>query len=67
MLTPREVRVVSVPGSLNAESGLICLHVGDRRDLERIKIRDLVERSKPTPYIWSLRFERAIQGDETNA
>jgi hypothetical protein len=40
------MRVVSVPGTLNAKTGLICSYLGDRRDFEPLTIGQIVEKSK---------------------
>ena len=50
ILSVDPMRVLAVPGSLNAESGLRCLHIGGRRDLETLTVRAIVDRSKP--FVW---------------
>ena len=37
------MRIVSVPHSLNATTGLVCVPVGDRKSLERLVIEDLAK------------------------
>jgi hypothetical protein len=45
ILSVDPMRVVSVPNSLNAETGLKCLFIGGRRDLENTAINSLLHRS----------------------
>jgi DNA primase catalytic subunit len=52
LLSVDPMRVLAVPGSLNADCGLICTYIGDRQDLEKASVRDVVERSKPTSLIY---------------
>jgi DNA primase catalytic subunit len=40
------MRVVTVPNTLNARTGLVCSFIGDRKDLERLTIFELLDRSK---------------------
>jgi hypothetical protein len=40
------MRVVTVPVTVNGKTGLVCSYIGDSRDLERLTIRGLLERSK---------------------
>ena len=40
------MRVVTVPNTLNAETGLVCSYLGDRKDFEKLTILDLLDRSK---------------------
>jgi len=37
------MRVVTVPNTLNAKTGLVCKYVGNRKDLERLGISELLE------------------------
>ena len=39
------MRIVSVPYSLNAVSGVICLPVGNRRSLEHLDVEELVRKA----------------------
>lgn len=39
------MRVVTVPNTLNGKTGLICKYIGDRKDLERLGIHDLLGES----------------------
>ena len=41
------MRVVSLPYSLNGESGLVCIPVGDRESLEKIDINSLMLKANP--------------------
>lgn len=45
------MRVVSLPGSLNASSGLICTFIGSRSDLEKTDIHTLLVNADP---YWNL-------------
>lgn len=45
------MRVMTVPWSLNAETGLICTMIGGRKDLEATSVGTLIDRSKATCYI----------------
>jgi hypothetical protein len=47
ILSVDPMRVVSVPNSLNAETGLICSYIGERKDLENKSISSLVYCSNP--------------------
>jgi DNA primase catalytic subunit len=40
------MRVVTVPNTLNAKTGLICSYLGDRKNFEKFTIRQILERSK---------------------
>ena len=46
------MRVMSVPYTLNAETGLICIYIGDRKDLEACSTRIIVEKSNPALHIY---------------
>lgn len=52
ILSVDPMRVVSVPNSLNAETGLICSHVGSRKDLEAKSVYNLVYLSNPALSIY---------------
>jgi hypothetical protein len=54
------MRVITVPNSLNAETGLRCLYLGGWRNLESLKIRNLVDYARPTPYIWPYLHQELI-------
>lgn len=41
------MRVVTVPNTLNGQTGLVCSYVGGRKDLEKLSVAELLERSKP--------------------
>jgi DNA primase catalytic subunit len=47
ILSVDPMRVISVPNSLNAETGLKCLYIGNRKDLENISINALLHHSNP--------------------
>jgi DNA primase catalytic subunit len=40
------LRLVTVPNTLNASTGLVCRFVGDRKDMEKQTILNLLEKSK---------------------
>jgi hypothetical protein len=40
------MRIVTVPNTLNGETGLVCLYIGDGKDLEKLAVADLVEKAK---------------------
>lgn len=52
ILSVDPMRVMSVPSTLNAEAGLTCLYVGDRKDLEACTARTVIERSNPALHIY---------------
>jgi hypothetical protein len=41
------MRVITVPNTLNGESGLVCLPVGNRRSLENLDIHTLLAKADP--------------------
>jgi len=52
ILSVDPMRILSVPNSMNAETGLVCSYIGDRKDLENRSIRRIVENAKPTLQIY---------------
>jgi hypothetical protein len=46
------MRVISVPNSLNAETCLKCLYIGDRKDLENMTILSLSYHANPALEIY---------------
>jgi len=40
------MRIVTVPNTLNGKTGLVCCFIGDRKDMERLTIPELLDRSK---------------------
>jgi hypothetical protein len=40
------MRIVTVPNTVNGKTGLVCSYIGDSKDLERLTILELLERSK---------------------
>jgi len=40
------MRIVTVPNTLNGTTGLVCRYLGNRKDLERLAISELLERAK---------------------
>jgi len=43
ILASDPMRIVSVPYSLNAATGLVCIPIGDRQTLERLTVDDLIK------------------------
>ena len=70
ILSVDPMRVVTVPGTLNVDSGLICLNVGGAGDLEALDIWGLLERASPVSEIWGASFQNVTvalspaRGDE---
>ena len=54
-------RIVTFPGSLNAETGLICRYMGDRKDLERLNVSSIVWDSRALLYLYDLGFYKACE------
>jgi hypothetical protein len=52
ILSVDPMRVVSVPNSLNAETGLTCSYIGKRKDLESTSMRNMVYLSNPALTIY---------------
>lgn len=50
------MRVITAPNSQTTESELICSNIGKRKDLKSFSIRRLVERSKPSKFIYRKAF-----------
>jgi hypothetical protein len=46
ILATDPMRIITLPYSLNGQSGLVCLPIGNRRDLERLCIESLVARAR---------------------
>ena len=44
------MRVVTVPNTVNGKTGLICTFIGSPRDLERLTISEVLDRSKTFPH-----------------
>lgn len=52
VLSVDPMRIITVPNSLNAESGLVCSYIGDRKDLESITTYKIIEYSDPSLLIY---------------
>jgi hypothetical protein len=50
------MRVVTVPGTLNADTGLACCKIGSPEDLENMSVFHLLERANPVSTIWGAEF-----------
>jgi hypothetical protein len=46
------MRVITVPGTLNMETGLIASYIGKKKDLEALSTGEIIGKSKPTPFIY---------------
>jgi len=42
------MRIITVPNSLNAETGLACKHIGSRKDLEESSIHSILQNADPS-------------------
>jgi hypothetical protein len=51
------MRVITVPNTLNLDTGLICLHIGYPKNLESTSIPSMLEQAAPTRYIWDTGFQ----------
>ena len=60
ILSVDPLRVVTVPETLNADTGLVCILVGGVEDLERRSIHELLNHSSPTSYVWDTDFTVAL-------
>lgn len=52
ILSVDPMRVLAIPNSLNAETGLICFHIGNRKDLEARSVHDIIESSNPALFVY---------------
>jgi len=50
LLSTDPMRIISLPNSLNGESGLVCTPIGDRRVLERLTIDEIIRLANPYSY-----------------
>jgi len=48
------LRIISVPMSINGETGLICTFIGDRKDFENRSIDSIFEGSRPERYVFNV-------------
>jgi hypothetical protein len=60
------MRIITVPETLNSESGLICRFIGDRKDLERLSVEQILLNSVPLGSLYGYP-EPLRGGDEINA
>jgi len=58
LLSTDPMRLISLPYSLNGESGLVCTLIGDRRVLERLTIDEIIKLANP--YSYSLLGQSAL-------
>lgn len=45
-------RVITVPNTLNAESGLVCTYIGDKKDLELQTIQNILVKAQPIKEVY---------------
>ena len=57
ILSSDPMRVVTFPGSLNASTGLICTHLGNRKEFENTPISDILSKSRALKHFYNLDFE----------
>ena len=57
-------RIITFPGSLNGETGLICSYLGKREDFEKISISDVLWDSKAVKFLYDLNW---IKGSELHS
>ena len=65
ILSVDPMRLVTVPNTVNAESGLICSYIGNRKDLEAKSIHSLVCSSNPALSVYG--YPEPVKGCEINA
>ena len=58
------MRVITVPSTLNGESGLVCTYIGDRKDLELQTVENIIANAKPIQELYGY---PEPYGCETNA
>ena len=58
------MRVITVPSTLNGESGLVCTYIGDRKDLELQTVDNIIANAKPVQELYGY---PEPYGCETNA
>lgn len=47
------MRIITVPCTLNADSGLVCTYIGDRKDLELQTVENIIVNSQPVKELYS--------------
>jgi len=60
------MRLITVPGTMNAESGLICNVIGDKKDLERKSVNQIIQEAVPFGSVYGYP-EPLRRGCEINA
>jgi hypothetical protein len=45
------MRVITVPESLNGESGLICSYLGDPKEFTRMSVEDIVKKARGLKHV----------------
>jgi hypothetical protein len=61
LLSSDPMRVMTVPGSLNGETGLICFDAGSPTDLERLTLAEVVSRSDSRRFIYKTGFHNLAE------
>ncbi|MGB9718878.1 MAG: hypothetical protein ACP5PQ_05710 [Thermoproteota archaeon] len=59
------MRVISVPYTLNASTGLVCKPVGNRVELERKSIARVLDEANPALAIWPVKVTLGHGSDDT--
>jgi len=52
ILSVDPMRIITVPSTLNAETGLVCTYIGDRKDLELQTAENIIVKSQPTKELY---------------
>jgi len=65
ILSVDPMRIITVPQTLNAETGLICSYIGGRKDLELQTVENIIVNSQPLEELYG--HPEPIPGDEIYA
>lgn len=60
------MRVVTVPNTVNGKTGLICTFIGSPRDLDRLTISEVLEKSKTFPHGYPETLESSVSNESPN-
>jgi hypothetical protein len=60
------MRVVTVPNTVNGKTGLVCTFIGSPRDLERLAISEMLDKSKTFPHGYPEILESCISNMSHN-
>lgn len=53
ILSVDPMRIITVPCTLNADSGLVCTYIGDRKDLELQTVENIIVNSQPVRELYN--------------